>query len=190
MKSLEEKILHDGQVCPGNVLKVGSFLNHQLDSDFLMEMGKEIARLFADCAVNKIVTIEASGIAVALAAGAAMHIPVVFAKKHKTTNISDDVYSSNVYSYTHRTDYPIVISKEFLSKDDKVIIVDDFLAHGNAINGLMEIVNKAGAELLGVTSAIEKGFQGGGDKLRQSGIRVESLAVIDSMTDDSITFRD
>ncbi len=189
MKALEEKILRDGKICPGNVLKVGNFLNHQLDSDFLMEMGEEIARIYSGAGVNKIVTIEASGIAIALAAGAKMHVPVVFAKKRQTSNIPGDVYSSKVYSYTHNTEYPVVISKEFLSAEDKIVIVDDFLAHGNALCGLIDIVSQAGAELIGVTAAIEKGFQGGGDKLREKGIRVESLAIVESMTDDSITFR-
>ena len=189
MKALEEKILRDGKICPGNVLKVGNFLNHQIDADFLMEIGEEISALFKGVGINKIVTIEASGIAIAVAAAAKMHVPVVFAKKHKTSNISNDVYSSMVYSYTHKTEYPVVISKEFLSKNDKVLIVDDFLAHGNAINGLIDIATQAGAEVLGISAAIEKGFQGGGDKLREQGLRVESLAIVDSMTDDSITFR-
>lgn len=189
MRALEERILRDGKICPGNVLKVGNFLNHQIDADFLMEIGQEIATLFEGLGINKIVTIEASGIAIAVAAGAKMHVPVVFAKKHKSSNISGDVYSSMVYSYTHKTEYPVVISKDFLNNDDKVLIVDDFLAHGNAINGLIDIVNQAGGAVLGISSAIEKGFQGGGDKLRAQGYKVESLAVVDSMTDDSITFR-
>ena len=189
MKALEQKILAEGQVCPGNVLKVGCFLNHRIDVDFLMQMGEEIARLFKTENINKIVTIEASGIAIAVAAAAAMHVPVVFAKKHKTSNIPGDVYSSMVYSYTHKTEYPVVISKEFLESDDRVLIVDDFLAHGNAINGLMDIIAQAGAKTVGVSAAIEKGFQGGGDKLRESGLHVESLAVVDAMEDGNIVFR-
>lgn len=189
MKALEQKILSEGKVCPGNVLKVGSFLNHRIDVDFLVEMGKEISNLFSQHNINKIVTIEASGIAIAVAAASVMHVPVVFAKKHKTLNIPGDVYSSMVYSYTHQTDYPVVISRDFLSSDDRVLIIDDFLAHGNAVNGLIDIVKQSGATVEGVAVAIEKGFQGGGDELRAEGIHLESLAVIDSMTDCGITFR-
>ncbi len=189
MKALEEKILSEGKVCPGNILKVGSFLNHRIDADFLMEMGAEIKRLFEDEDINKIVTIEASGIAIAVTAAANMHVPVVFAKKHQSLNVTGDVYSSMVYSYTHAKNYPIVISRDYLSSDDKILIVDDFLAHGNAVNGLIDIAKQAGAEVKGVAIAIEKGFQSGGDELRASGIRVESLAIVDSMSDDSLTFR-
>lgn len=189
MKALEEKILKEGQVLPGNILKVGNFLNHQLDVDFLMEMGEEIAKLFQNKGINKIVTIETSGIAIAMAAAAKMHIPVVFAKKNKTSNISSDVYSTMVHSFTHNADYKVVISKQFLSSRDVVLIVDDFLAIGNAINGLIEICEYAGAEVKGIAIAIEKGFQGGGDKLRAKGYHLESLALIDSMSDNSVEFR-
>ncbi len=189
IKALEQKILAEGQVFPGNVLKVGSFLNHQLDVDFIMQMGKEIKTLFENEKVTKILTVEASGIAIAVAAAAHMHVPVVFAKKNKTNNIADNVYSAKVYSYTHSKEYTIVIEKKYLTKDDNVLIVDDFLAHGNAINGLMEIVNSAGASLAGVSCAIEKGFQNGGDALRQNGVKVESLAIVQTMSDDALTFR-
>ncbi len=189
MKALEEKILKEGTVLPGNILKVGSFLNHQIDADFVMEMGEEIARLFADNVVNKILTIETSGIAIAMGAAAKMHIPLVFAKKNKTSNVNGEVYSTIVHSYTHNTDYTVVVSKDFLTKDDKVLIVDDFLANGKALVGLIDLVNQAGATLVGCCSAIEKGFQKGGDALREEGIRVESLAIIDEMTDSAITFR-
>ncbi len=189
IKALEDKILIEGQVFPGNVLKVGSFLNHQLDVDFLMQMGEEIKNLFENEKITKILTVESSGIAIAVVAAAHMHVPVVFAKKNKTNNIADNVYSANVYSYTHSREYTIVIEKKYLSKDDKVLIVDDFLAHGNAINGLMEIVESAGAELVGVSCAIEKGFQKGGDILREKGIKVESLAIVESMSDNALTFR-
>jgi xanthine phosphoribosyltransferase len=189
MKALEEKILKEGTVLPGNILKVGSFLNHRLDVDFIMEMGEEINRLFKDCGVNKILTIETSGIAIAMGAAAKMHVPVVFAKKHKSNNLSGEVYSTVVYSYTHGTDYTVVVSKEFLNSDDRVLIIDDFLANGKALNGLIDIVSQSGAELIGTSCAIEKGFQMGGDKLREKGIRVESLAIIDSMDDTSVTFR-
>lgn len=189
MKALEEKILAEGQVFPGNILKVSSFLNHQLDVDFLMLMGKEIARLYEDAKIDKILTIEASGIAIAVAAAAHMHLPVVFAKKNKTTNILADVYSSKVVSYTHNTEYQVVVSKEHLKEGENILIIDDFLAIGNALNGLMDIVSQAGSKTEGIAIAIEKGFQGGGDKLRSQGIRVESLAIVDSMTDDSVKFR-
>lgn len=189
MKALEDKILAEGQVYPGNILKVSSFLNHQLDVDFLMSMGEEIARLYADTKIDKILTIEASGIAIAVAAAAYMHVPVVFAKKNKTTNILADVYASRVESYTHKEVYQVVVSKEHLHEGENILIIDDFLAIGNALNGLMDIVGQAGGITQGVAIAIEKGFQGGGDALRNRGIRVESLAIVDSMTDDSVKFR-
>ena len=189
MKALEEKILREGTVLPGNILKVGSFLNHRLDVDFLMEMGKEIKRIFEGEEITLILTIETSGIAVAMAAAAAMHLPVVFAKKHNSRNLSGDTYRANIHSYTHGNDYTAVVSKEFLKKGDKVLIVDDFLANGKALLGLIDIINQAGAETVGACCAIEKGFQGGGDKLRESGVRVESLARIESMDDTSITFK-
>ncbi len=189
MKALEEKILKEGKVLPGNILKVGSFLNHQIDVDFTMEMGKEIARLFGEEGVNKILTIETSGIPIAVAAGAAMHVPVVFAKKHKSSNVSGEVLSTSVHSYTHNTDYTVVVESDYLSPDDNVLIVDDFLANGKALKGLIDIISKAGASVAGACCAIEKGFQKGGDELRADGIRVESLAVIDSMDDCKITFR-
>ncbi len=189
MKALEQKILNEGKVLPGNILKVGSFLNHQLDVAFLMEMGEEIASLFASDGVSKILTIEASGIAIAVAAAAKMNVPVVFAKKNKTSNIPDDVYASEVKSFTHGTTYKVVVSKEFLNKGDRVLIVDDFLANGNALIGLKEITHLSGAEAVGAAIAIEKGFQGGGDALRNQGFRVESLAIVDEMSDTSIKFR-
>ena len=189
MKALEEKILQEGTVLPGNILKVGSFLNHRLDVDFIMEMGKEIARLFFDNKVTKILTIETSGIAIAVGAAAQMHIPVVFAKKNKTGNLSGELYTTVVHSYTHGTDYNVVVSKEFLSSDDKVLIIDDFLANGKALLGLIDIVNQAGGEVVGCSCAIEKGFQKGGDNLRAAGIRVESLAIVESMENGTVTFR-
>ncbi len=189
MKTLEEKIIREGKVLPGNILKVGSFLNHQLDVDFLAEMGSEICRLFSGSVINKILTIETSGIAIAVACAAQMHIPVVFAKKSKTGNLSGEMYTSVIHSYTHGNDYTAVISKDYLGPDDKVLIIDDFLANGKAVEGLIDIIGQAGASLVGVCCAIEKGFQGGGDSLRAKGIDVKSLAIIESMSDDSITFR-
>ena len=189
MKALEEKILKEGKVLPGNILKVGSFLNHQLDVDFIMEMGREIARLFENSGVTKILTIETSGIAIAVGAAAAMHIPVVFEKKNKTSNISGDVYKTVVHSYTHGTDYTVVVEKDYLKKGDNILIVDDFLANGKALAGLFDIISQSGASAACAACAIEKGFQRGGDQLRAEGIRVESLAIIDSMEDGNIVFR-
>lgn len=189
MKALEDKIRQEGTVLPGNILKVGSFLNHQLDADLLMEMGREIARLYASAGVTRILTIESSGIALAVTAAAAMHVPAVFAKKNKTKNLNDDVYSVSVYSYTHGREYPVIVSRDYIRPGDRVLIVDDFLAVGNALRGLCSLVHQAGAEVAGCAVAIEKAFQQGGDKLRAEGVRVEALASIASMTDDSLTFR-
>lgn len=190
MKALEEKIRKEGQVLPGNVLKVGSFLNQQLDVDFLIEMGKETKALYGEEEITKILTIESSGIAVAVGVGAAMHVPVVFAKKNKTANVAGGVYTTVVHSYTHNTDYNIVVSNEYIGSNDKILIVDDFLANGKALRGLIEIVRQAGASLVGCVCAIEKGFQRGGDELRREGIRVDSLAIIESMNpDEGIIFR-
>ena len=189
MKALEERILKDGKVLPGHVLKVGSFLNHQIDTPFMMEMGKEIAALFADEKPDKVLTIEASGIALGMAAAAAMGLPLVFAKKKKSINVEDDLYSTIVYSYTHNTEYQVVVSKENLLAGERVLIVDDFLANGNAIRGLIDLVSQAGGTVVGCTTAIEKGFQGGGDQLRKEGLKVESLAIVDEMTDHSLKFR-
>ncbi len=189
IKAMEEKILKEGEILPGNILKVGNFLNQQIDTDFLKEIGKEIARLFKDSGVNKVFTIEASGIAIAVAAAYELGVPVVFAKKNRSDNISGDIYVTKVDSFTHKTTNTIVVSREFIKNDDRILIVDDFLANGNALVGLLDIVEQAGAKAVGAAIAIEKGFQKGGDMLREKGIRVESLAIIDQMTDDGIVFR-
>ena len=175
---------------PGEVLKVGSFLNQQIDTALLTDIGNEIARLFGDSGVTKILTIESSGIAIAVAAGCAMGVPVVFAKKHASNNMSGDVYSSKVFSYTHQKTFEVVVAAEYLKPEDNILVVDDFLAKGGALGGLFDIIDKSGAKLAGAAIAIEKGFQGGGDALRAKGIRIESLAIIDSMTDTSLTFRE
>lgn len=190
MKALEKKILEEGTVLPGHILKVGSFLNQQLDVDFLMEIGKEIKRLYEGDEVNKLLTIESSGIAVAVAAGAVMHVPVVFAKKSKSTNISGEVLSTIVHSYTHNLDYTVVVAKDYLKPTDRIVIIDDFLANGKALEGLINLIKQSGAELVGATCAIEKGFQHGGDRLRDAGYRVDSLAVIDEMSPEEIKFRE
>ena len=189
IRELEQRILEEGQILPGEVLKVGSFLNQQIDTKLIKAMGEEIARLFEGNNVTKVLTIESSGIAIAFAAGVAMGLPVVFAKKHSSLNVSGNILTSKVFSYTHQQTYDIVVSGDYITKDDTVLIVDDFLAKGNALAGLIDIVSQAGAKLAGCAIAIEKGFQGGGDALRAKGIRVESLAIIDKMTDDSLEFR-
>ncbi len=189
MKLLEEKIINEGIVLNSDILRVGSFLNQQLDVDFLMEMGREIAGIYSDSDVTKILTIESSGIAVAVAAGAIMHIPVVFAKKHRSANLSGELFKTVVHSFTHNEDYTVVVPSEYLGKGDGVIIVDDFLANGKALEGLIDIVAQSGARFLGATCAIEKGFQHGGDILREKGYRIESLAIIDSMSPEEIVFR-
>ena len=188
MKALEEKIVTEGTVLPGNVLKVGSFLNQQMDSDFIMEIGNEIARLYAGEKITRVLTVESSGIALAVAAGIALHVPSVFAKKHRSANMPKEVYTASVYSYTHKETYEIAVAKEYIRRDDRVLIVDDFLANGNAVHGLMRILEETGATLVGCAFAIEKGFQGAGDALRAQGIRVDSLAIVDAMTDECVVF--
>ncbi len=190
MKALEEKIRREGEVLPGNILKVGSFLNQQIDAAFLMEMGKEIARLYENDGITKVLTIEASGIAIAVAAASELGVPMLFAKKSQSINQSKEVYTTRVQSYTHGRIYDVTVPKEYLLPGDRVLIVDDFLAVGNALRGLISIVNDAGAEFVGCAIAIEKGFQGGGDALRAEGYRIESLAIVDEMTDDAVIFRE
>ena len=191
MKLLEERIRRDGTVKAGNVLKVDSFLNHQMDIDLFNEMGKEWARLFADRPVTKILTVEASGIGIACVAAQHFHVPVVFAKKTQSLNIDGEVYSTKIESFTHKRVYDVIVSKKFLNPDDHILIIDDFLANGCALEGLIDIVNKAGATVEGIGIAVEKGFQKGGDLIRSKGIRVESLAIVESMDDQTgeITFR-
>ena len=189
MRLMEEKIRTEGRILPGGILKVGSFLNQQIDTAFLRAMGEEIARLYAGCGVTKILTIEASGIAIAAAAAMELGVPMLFAKKHKTSNVDGSVYSTPVHSFTHDTDYTVVVSRDYLLPDDTVLLVDDFLANGAALRGLVSLCEQAGATVAGAAIAIEKAFQGGGDALRAAGIRVESLAVIESMDGETITFR-
>lgn len=191
MKLLEERIRKDGTVKAGNVLKVDSFLNHQMDIDLFNEMGKEWARLFADRKITKILTVEASGIGIACVAAQHFHVPEVFAKKSQSVNIDGEVYSTKIESFTHKRVYDVIVSKKFLHPEDHILIIDDFLANGCALEGLIDIVNKAGASVEGVGIAVEKGFQKGGDLIRSKGIRVESLAIVESMDDKTgeITFR-
>ncbi len=189
MVLLEERIRKDGKVYPGSILKVDSFLNHQMDVTLLNDMGREFKNIYSDCEVNKILTIEASGIGIACITAQFFNCPVLFAKKTKTKNISGMVYKTQVKSYTHGTTYDVIVSKEFLSKNDKVLIIDDFLAEGNALLGLIDLCRQAGAEVVGCGIAIEKGFQPGSQRINNVGVRVESLAVIDSMDDGEIKFR-
>ena len=188
MQLMEDMILREGKVLPGGILKVGSFLNQQIDPALLRAVGDEIAAMYEGKGTTKILTIESSGIAIAAAAGIAMGVPVLFAKKHKTSTVDGEVYKARVHSFTHGNDYDAVVSRDFLSSDDKVILVDDFLASGNALKGLLKLSEEAGAEVLGAVVAIEKRFQGGGDELRAEGLRVDALALIESMDESGVTF--
>ena len=191
MKLLEDRIRRDGRVKAGNVLKVDSFLNHQLDIDLYNEMGKEFRRLFPSDNITKLLTIEASGIGIACIAAQYFHVPVVFAKKSQSINLDGSVYAARVQSFTHGRIYDVIVSEKFLSPADHVLILDDFLANGCAVSGLIELVESAGASIEGVGIAVEKGFQEGGRLSREKGIRVESLAIVESMDADTgeIRFR-
>lgn len=190
MKLLEERIKKDGIVKPGNVLKVDNFLNHQMDIALFNEMGKEFKRLFADCKVNKILTIEASGIGIACIVAQYFDVPVVFAKKAQSINIDGDVYSTKIQSFTHQRVYDVIVSKKYLNLEDHILIIDDFLANGCALEGLIDLVQSAGATVEGIGIAIEKGFQQGGKLIRDRGIRLESLAIVDSMEGGELVFRE
>ena len=192
MKLLEDRIRRDGKIFDGDVLKVDSFVNHKIDVKFISELGKEFYRLFGDCGINKIVTIEASGIGIACLVAMHFDVPVVFAKKSKSINISADVYTSKVESYTHGKTYDVIVSKEFLGPEDKVLIIDDFLAKGSALKALISLVKDAGAKVVGAGIIIEKAYQGGGDYVRNElGVRVESLAKVASMSvENGVVFCD
>ena len=191
MELLEERIRRDGVVKPGNVLKVDSFLNHQMDVDLFNEMGKEFKRRFAGCPINKILPIEASGIGIACIVAQHFHVPVVFAKKAKSINLDGEMYCTKIQSFTHKKIYDVIVAKKFLSPEDHILIIDDFLANGCAVDGLIDLIRSAGAVIEGVGIAVEKGFQRGGDIIRNKGIRLESLAIIESMDDQTgeIVFR-
>ena len=193
MQELEDRIRHDGIVKAGNVLKVDAFLNHQCDVELFDHMGAEWARLFEGVEINKILTIEASGIGMACIA--AQHfggVPVVFAKKAQSINLDGDQYTTTVYSFTKRKEFPVIVSKKYLDADDHVLLIDDFLANGKALHGLIELCHAAGASVEGIGIAVEKGFQGGGDELRAQGYDVDSLAIVEAMNPETgeITFRD
>lgn len=189
MKLLEDRILSDGEVIGGKILKVSNFLNHQIDVAFLDKLAQEWAGLFAGSKITKVLTIESSGIAIGASLARVLGVPLVFAKKHQTSNVNEDVYSSKVYSFTHNQFYTVVVSKKYISAGEKILLADDFLANGNALKGLIEICKAAGAEVVGAACAIEKGFQNGGDELRKMGLKVESLAIIDKMDSNGIVFR-
>ena len=192
MKLLEERIKKDGIVKKGNILKVDGFLNHQMDVELFDEMGKEFKRLFADAPITKILTIEASGIGIACVVAQSFHVPVVFAKKAKSLNIDGEVFTSKVESFTHKRVYDIIVSKKFLTPEDHVLVIYDFLANGCAVMGLIDLINDSGATLEGVGIAVEKGFQTGGKMIREKGIHLESLAIVDCMNDETgeIFFRE
>ena len=190
MKLLEERIRQEGIVKSGSVLKVDSFINHQMDVLFFDKMGAEFKRLYADAPINKILTIEASGIGIACVAAQYFHVPVVFAKKSESKNLDGDVYTSAVASFTHNKVYDIRISKKYLNENDRILLIDDFLAKGNALLGLLDVCQQSGATVVGAGIAIEKGFQEGGQLLRKRGLRVESLAIVDAMDENGeIIFR-
>ncbi len=190
MKLLEDIIAKEGRVYPGNVLKVDSFLNHQIDVSLMDRMADAIYQRFKDAEITKVLTIEASGIAVACSVARCFGVPVLFARKSKNLNIGDDVYVTRISSYTYGKDYDVTVSRKYLNSSDKVLLIDDFIASGNAMKGLIEICEQAGAGIAGIGICIEKGFQKGGDDLRRMGYDVMSLAIIDSMSEDgTITFR-
>lgn len=188
MKSLEEKILSEGKVLPGNILKVDHFLNHQIDVDLLMEMGRDFYDHFKGQEITKILTLEVSGIAVAFAAATYFKVPVVFAKKTTSLTLGEDVYTSNVYSHTKQMAYDIKVNKEFLKADDKVLIFDDFLANGKALDGLVDLCMQSGAQVQGIGIAIEKVFQKGGERYREKGFDLYSQAMIKEFKEDTVTF--
>lgn len=191
MELLEERIRRDGVVKSEGVLKVDGFLNHQMDINLFNEMGKELKRLFADAPINKILTIEASGIGIAAVVAQHFDVPVVFAKKSQSINLDGDVYSTKIQSFTHQRIYDVIVSKKFLNADDRVLLIDDFLANGCALNGLIDLIEEAGATVEGIGIAVEKGFQPGGDDLRSRGYHLESLAIVQSMNPETgeIEFR-
>ena len=192
MKFLEDRILRDGKVKEGDILKVDSFLNHQIDPELIAKLAEEFYRQFSEDRPTKILTIEASGIAIAIETARVFGVPMIFAKKNQTKNIAGDVYTSKVMSYTHGREYDIILSRDFLTSDDRVLVIDDFLANGAALRGLIDSIKQSGAYLCGCGIAVEKGFQPGGRELRSEGIKLRSLAIVESMdaATGSITFRE
>lgn len=189
MELLKDKILAEGKVLSDTVLKVDSFLNHQIDPELMQEIGKELAERYRDANITKILSIESSGIAPAMMAGLYLGVPVIFARKKKSLTLTDHLYTSSVYSFTKKETNEISVSKDFLHGDDCVLLMDDFLANGQAVKGLVDIIEQAGATLAGIGIVIEKGFQEGGKEIREQGIRLDSLAIVDSLEDGEIVFR-
>lgn len=188
MKELEERIRKDGTVLSGDVLKVDQFLNHQIDPELMFSIGQRFAQLFQDTGITKILTIESSGIAPAVMTGLQMHVPVIFARKHKSLTLTDNLYTASVYSFTKQTKNQITVSKKYINSDDKVLLVDDFLANGEAVFGLLDIAKQANIEVAGVGVVIEKSFQPGAQKIKDANIRLESLARIKSLENGKVTF--
>ena len=188
MQLLEDRIRKDGKVIGTDILKVDMFLNHQIDVGLIDEIAKEFFKLFKDCGVTRILTVEASGIGIAVLTAKYFNVPLVFAKKASHKNVGSDLYTAECYSFTHGKSYTMSVSKKYLPKGEKILIIDDFLADGNAVKALMKLVNDSGSETVGVGIAIEKGFQHGGKALRESGVNLQSLAIVESMNENSITF--
>lgn len=189
MEALHQKILEHGRVLPGNVLKVDAFLNHQIDPVLMQKIGEEFAERFKDASVTKILTLESSGIAPSVMTGISLAVPVIFARKRKSLTLVNNLLTASVYSYTKETTSEISISKDYISEDDVVLVIDDFLANGQAALGLVDLVNQTGAAIAGIGIVIEKGFQAGGKLLREKGFQVESLAIIDRLDEGKVTFR-
>ena len=190
MRELQEKIEQYGTVLPGNVLKVDAFLNHQVDPELMLKVGQEFAKLFADEGITKVWTVESSGIAPAVMTGLELKVPVIFARKHKSLTLNQNMYTADVYSYTKKTTNRISISKKYVDANDKILMIDDFLANGQAVEGMLEIADQAGIQVAGAGIVIEKSFQPGGQELRDRGVRVESLARIKSLADNQIEFEE
>ena len=190
MQLLRDRIRKEGKILPGHIVKVDGFLNHRIDTDLLDAIAKEFKRRFADQEVTMILTAEASGIALATVAAKEFGVPMVFAKKAKSDNIEGGLYASDIFSYTYKKKVTLLVSKDWITSSDKVLIIDDFMANGEAMRGLCDIVREAGAELVGIGIAVEKGFQGGGDRLRAAGVNLKSLAIIESAEPGNIVFRE
>lgn len=190
MQLLKDKIVKEGKILPGNIVKVDGFLNHRIDIDMMEEIAKEFKRRFGDQEITMILTAEASGIALGTITAKEFGVPMVFAKKAKSDNIEGGLYASDIFSYTYKKKVTLLVSKDWISKDDKVLIVDDFMANGEAMRGLCDIVREAGAELVGIGVAVEKGFQHGGDRIREAGINIQSLAIIDQADENGFVFRE
>ena len=190
MQLLKDKIIKEGKILPGNIVKVDGFLNHRIDIEMMEEIAKEFKSRFADQEVTMILTAEASGIALGTIAAREFGVPMVFAKKAKSDNIEGGLYASDIFSYTYKKKVTLLVSKDWISKDDKVLIIDDFMANGEAMRGLCDIVREAGAELVGIGVAVEKGFQHGGDRIREAGINIQSLAIIDQAYENGFVFRE